>query len=108
MCVDFNVEFFWKWTRFRDYCMFLAMFVVATSLVTFLLLRVSLYVELLGLASLMMEAGLGLPQLWKNHSNKSTEGMRWGINRVLIIGTCNNLKFLSMTPNCPIMPCRVD
>ena len=57
--------------------MFLGVFMVAISAITFLLGRVSLYMELLGLTSLLMEACLGLPQLWRNHSNKSTEGMRY-------------------------------
>jgi hypothetical protein len=46
------------------------------SIMTFLFVGVSLYVELLGFASLLLEACLGVPQLWRNYSNKSTEGMR--------------------------------
>jgi len=50
--------------------------VLLVSLVTFVLLAVPLYVELLGLVSLLLEACLGLPQLYRNHISKSTEGMR--------------------------------
>ena len=46
------------------------------GLVTGVLVRAWLYVELLGFASLLMEAMLGMPQFWRNFSKKSTEGMR--------------------------------
>ena len=73
---DFKPEYFWKWTRFRDYCLFVAVFWSVGCAVTLLLLRVSVFVEMLGLASLMLEACLGVPQFWRNFTNKSTEGMR--------------------------------
>jgi lysylphosphatidylglycerol synthetase-like protein (DUF2156 family) len=72
---DFDYHYFWRWTHFADYCYFLVTFSVAGALVTVLFLGFSLYVELLGFASLLLEACLGLPQLWRNYSNKSTEGM---------------------------------
>ena len=43
---------------------------------TAVLVKVWLYVELLGFASLLMEAMLGVPQYWRNFTKKSTEGMR--------------------------------
>ena len=46
------------------------------GLVTYLLRGVSVYVELIGFASLLLEACLGMPQFWRNYSNKSTQGMR--------------------------------
>jgi fucose permease len=70
------MEYFWKWTRFRDYCLFLTMFWVVGCILTFLLVRVTVFVELLGLLALLSEACLGLPQVWKNYSNQSTAGMR--------------------------------
>ncbi len=57
--------------------MFVGVFWVVGCTLTFLLLRVSVFVELLGLASLLLEACLGVPQLWRNFTNKSTEGMRF-------------------------------
>ncbi|CAI7999220.1 Solute carrier family 66 member 2, partial [Geodia barretti] len=82
---DFDYQHFWRWTHFADYCYFLVAFSVAGSLVTFLFLGFSLYVELLGFASLLLEACLGLPQLWRNYSNKSTEGMRCQILLMFLI-----------------------
>ena len=45
-------------------------------MVTFFFMGFSIFVELLGFVSLLLEACLGVPQLWRNYSNKSTEGMR--------------------------------
>ena len=73
---DLKIEYFWKWTRFRDYCLFLAAFWGVGCTLTFLLIRVTVFVELLGFAALLLEACLGVPQLWRNYSNQSTEGMR--------------------------------
>ena len=73
---DFDYHYFWKWTQFSDYCYFLLLLSAVGGLLTFLLLQVSVYVELLGFASLLLEACLGVPQLWRNYCNKSTEGMR--------------------------------
>ena len=55
------------------------LFSLVGGVVTFLLLKVQLYVELLGFASLLMEAMLGVPQLWMNFINNSTEGMRYDV-----------------------------
>lgn len=72
---DFDYQYFWKWTQFIDYCYFLVLFSIVGGVVTLIFVRFTLYVELLGFASLLLEACLGVPQLWKNYANKSTEGM---------------------------------
>lgn len=71
-----DYHFFWRWTFFIDYCYFLGLFSAVGAVITFLFLGLSVYVEMLGFASLLLEACLGMPQLWRNYSNKSTEGMR--------------------------------
>ena len=73
---DFDYNYFWRWSYFSDYCIFISLFSLAGGLLTALFFNVSLYIELLGFASLLLEACLGLPQLWRNFSNQSTEGMR--------------------------------
>ena len=73
---DCDYTYFWKWTRFRDYCFFVFILSLVGGAVTVLLLKVTVYVELLGFASLLLEACLGVPQFWKNFSKRSTEGMR--------------------------------
>lgn len=74
---DLDMNYFWRWTHFSDYCLFIAMFSLVGLLVTTLMFTVTAYVELLGFASLLMEACLGFPQFWRNLTNKSTEGMRY-------------------------------
>ncbi len=69
-------NYFWKWSYFSDYCVFLLVLSVCMGVLTWLLNGVSVYVEGLGFASLLIEACLGIPQFSKNYSNKSTEGMR--------------------------------
>lgn len=76
LSTEMDYHYFWKWTHFVDYCYFMLLFTAVAGLTTFLLLGSSIYVELLGFASLLLEACLGIPQLWRNYCNKSTEGMR--------------------------------
>ncbi len=71
-----DVHNFWKWTSFSYYIFFTLIFSFIVGIVTFSLLRVHIFVELLGFASLLTEALLGIPQFWKNFKNTSTEGMR--------------------------------
>ena len=73
---DCDYTYFWKWTRFSDYCLFVLLLFLVGGIITVLLLNVTVYVELLGFASLLLEACLGVPQFWRNFNNKSTEGMR--------------------------------
>jgi len=73
---DFEYTYFWKWTRFSDYCLFVLLLFLVGGIITVLFLNVTIYVELLGFASLLLEACLGVPQFWRNFNNKSTEGMR--------------------------------
>jgi len=73
---DFDLQHFWNWTQFRDYCQFILCISVVGFGVTYLLRNVTIFIELLGFASLMTEAMLGVPQFWKNFKNKSVQGMR--------------------------------
>ena len=72
---DFDFTYFWKWTKFRDYLEFLLFFSLLVGMITYYLLDVYVYVQLLGFCSLLLEALLGLPQLYKNCVSGSTEGM---------------------------------
>ena len=64
----------------REYALTIAGFVAACGLLTFLLGSYWLYAEGLGLLSLLLEAGLGVPQFLTNLRRKSTEGMRLSLN----------------------------
>ncbi|CAB3408591.1 unnamed protein product [Caenorhabditis bovis] len=66
---------FWAWHDLASFLIALAVFTAFWSLVTFLLINQSWYVEGLGMVSLLVEASLGLPQLLRNFQRKSTQGM---------------------------------
>ena len=60
----------------REYGATIAGFTAAMAALTLLLSWWSVYVELLGLDALMLEASLGLPQFMRNRAQSSTHGMR--------------------------------
>lgn len=74
--LDFDWRFFWKWTDFRSYLEFVAVFTLSASFLTYLLVGHVIYVEALGFTSLFIEAMLGIPQFYDNYVSKSTLGMR--------------------------------
>ncbi|NP_001084833.1 solute carrier family 66 member 2 [Xenopus laevis] len=72
---DFDTAFFWHWTRFIDFIQCVLAFTGVTGYITYLLLDSPLFVEILGFLAVFTEALLGVPQLYRNHQNYSTEGM---------------------------------
>jgi len=73
--LDFERKYFWKWTDFRSYVEFIAAFTLTASLLTYIFLDNTYYVEILGFTSLLIEAMLGTPQFYDNYLYKSTYGM---------------------------------
>ncbi|XP_072323091.1 solute carrier family 66 member 2 isoform X2 [Scyliorhinus torazame] len=72
---DFDLQYFWLWSRFVDYIQCVLAFTIVAAYVTYLLIDSSLFVETLGFFAVFTEAMLGTPQLYRNYENKSTEGM---------------------------------
>ncbi|XP_029446673.1 PQ-loop repeat-containing protein 1 isoform X2 [Rhinatrema bivittatum] len=72
---DFDLNCFWHWSRFTDYVQCVLTFTAVTGYVTYLSLDSVLFVETLGFLAVFTEAMLGIPQLYRNHQNRSTEGM---------------------------------
>ncbi|XP_013997797.1 solute carrier family 66 member 2 isoform X2 [Salmo salar] len=72
---DFDWSHFWSWSRFVDYLQCVVAFTLSAAYVTYLLLDSSVFVESLGFLAVFTEAMLGMPQLYCNYQNKSTEGM---------------------------------
>ncbi|KAM5158470.1 solute carrier family 66 member 2 isoform 2-T4 [Mantella aurantiaca] len=73
--LDFDMNFFWHWSRFTDYMQCVLAFTAVVGYITYLSLDSVLYVETLGFLAVFTEAMLGVPQLYRNHQNSSTEGM---------------------------------
>ena len=72
---DFDSQYFWKWSDFRSYIHFLFVFTLTGSVLTYLLLEFSFFIETLGFLSVFTEAMLAAPQFYRNYMNKSTTGM---------------------------------
>lgn len=75
-CSDLDWNYFWLWSRFVDYMQCVLAFTLVAAYITYLLLDSALFVETLGFLAVFTEAMLGMPQLYCNYQNKSTEGMR--------------------------------
>ncbi|XP_046334948.1 solute carrier family 66 member 2-like isoform X1 [Haliotis rufescens] len=73
--LDFDLDYFWKWTDFLSYVEFMATFTVAVGMLTYLLLDFTVYIETIGFLAVFAEAMLGAPQFYRNYQNKSTVGM---------------------------------
>jgi len=73
--LDFDSNYFWKWTDYKSYLQFLALFICVGGVLTNLLINSVFFIELLGFASVFTEAMLAAPQFYRNFVNKSTEGM---------------------------------
>lgn len=81
--IDFDANFFWKWTDFQSYLDFMLLFAALVGILTYLLVDVPLFVETVGLLAVLTEAMLGIPQFLRNFTNKSTNGMRYDIINLL-------------------------
>ncbi|KAM9285952.1 solute carrier family 66 member 2 isoform 2-T2 [Cariama cristata] len=71
----FDLNYFWHWSKFTDYVQCVLTFTGVTGYITYLWLDSSLFVETLGFLAVFTEAMLGVPQLYRNYQNRSTEGM---------------------------------
>ncbi|XP_033125235.1 solute carrier family 66 member 2-like isoform X1 [Anneissia japonica] len=72
---DFDARYFWQWSRFIDYLLFLSLFAVTSAVINYLLISFVVYVEMIGFLAVFTEAMLGSPQFYRNFQNKSTQGM---------------------------------
>ncbi|XP_026555264.1 PQ-loop repeat-containing protein 1 isoform X2 [Pseudonaja textilis] len=72
---DFDLNSFWHWNTFADYVQCVLAFAGVTGCVTYLSLDSSIFVESLGFLAVFIEAMVGIPQLYRNYQNRSTEGM---------------------------------
>ena len=82
---DFDPAFFWQWTDFLSYVEFIGSFSLVVGILTFLFINNTIYIEVLGFAAVFTEAMLGAPQFIRNFQNKSTLGMRWGCQELVVV-----------------------
>ncbi|XP_030060384.1 PQ-loop repeat-containing protein 1 [Microcaecilia unicolor] len=85
---DFDLRYFWKWSRFEDYLQFCLFFTVLFSFVTYVFMNSYIFVEGIGFLAVLTEAMLGIPQLLKNFQNRSTQGMSVKMVLLWTAGDC--------------------
>ncbi|PIK42077.1 putative PQ-loop repeat-containing protein 1 [Apostichopus japonicus] len=73
--IDFDQRYFWKWSRFIDFCQFMLVFCLISGLVTYVFINNVYFIEVLGFLAVFIEALLGAPQFYRNYQNLSTQGM---------------------------------
>lgn len=86
--LDFQMEYFWRWTDFESYLQFTVVFSIVIGLLTFIFLNSWIYVETLGFLAVFAEAMLGAPQFYRNFQNKSTQGMS---KKMVAMWTCGDV-----------------
>ncbi|XP_012881574.1 PREDICTED: PQ-loop repeat-containing protein 1 [Dipodomys ordii] len=74
-CLDLDPHHFWRWSSFADYVQCVLAFAGVAGYITYLSIDSALFVETLGFFAVLTEAMLGVPQLYRNHCHRSTEGM---------------------------------
>ena len=73
----FSLFDFWRWSSYHHYIMFLIGFTFSLGLLTWGFMRADehYFGQILGFVSMSIEATLGFPQLYKNHTSKSVAGL---------------------------------
>jgi uncharacterized protein with PQ loop repeat len=72
---DFEMNYFWRWTKFASYIQFLFLITLILSIITWVFIKNVVYNETIGFLAVFCEALLGMPQFIRNCRLKSTEGM---------------------------------
>ena len=89
---------FWQWRSRRPYWMSLIYFAGALSVLQFFVGGFPLYVNILGYGGLTVEAILPIPQILKNHQNKSCKGFRLSVLGNWLLGDVFKMTFFFLSP----------
>eukprot|EP00026_Physarum_polycephalum_P011324 Phypoly_transcript_11539.p1 GENE.Phypoly_transcript_11539~~Phypoly_transcript_11539.p1 ORF type:complete len:231 (+),score=29.56 Phypoly_transcript_11539:492-1184(+) len=93
----FKKRGFWKWTDFSYYIYFLIGFSGIVLVITTILGSSPTYFEFIGFLSLSIESMLGVPQLIKNHTSKSTQGLSVTMIATWFIGDAFKTVYFAFT-----------
>uniref|UniRef100_F1L6X5 Solute carrier family 66 member 2 n=1 Tax=Ascaris suum TaxID=6253 RepID=F1L6X5_ASCSU len=108
------IKHFWAWSDLSSYLLALASFTLVCSLITALLIEWTVYIEALGMVSLLVEASLGMPQLIRNHKRKSTTGMSVRMVLMWLLGDCGKTAYFVVRSSpaqfwiCAILQITID
>lgn len=72
---------FWQWADVHVYVLALGGMCAVMSVGQLLFGGLSMWVEMVGAVALMLEAGLGVPQAWRNYERRSVRGLRWAASK---------------------------
>ncbi|OAF70307.1 PQ-loop repeat-containing protein 1 [Intoshia linei] len=74
---DFDRKCFWKWNDFNSYIQCTLVIVIILTFFCITLSDFEIFIQLIGSMAVGIETFLGLPQLYINYKNHSTQGMRF-------------------------------
>jgi len=92
---------FWKWNDLSSYIFALIAFTGVAGLITVIFCQYQYYVETLGMVALLVEACLGLPQLFRNFARKSTTGMSVKMVIMWLLGDIGKTIYFVVNANPP-------
>lgn len=109
-----NYKKFWAWDNIFSYIMFLVLFSSVLGVAMYFLRDQSWFVQGLGLASLLTESMLGLPQAIRNQRLKSVVGMSLGMVFMWLAGDLFKTAYFILRKNpyqfiiCGIIQITID
>jgi len=90
---------FWRWNDLSSFVIALCVFTGIAGAITALFTKYRVFVEALGMVALLVEACLGLPQLFRNFSRKSTTGMSFKMVLMWLIGDLGKTVYFFVNSN---------
>ena len=108
------MQHFWSWSEFLDYIHFLLAFSLITSTISKMFSFSSIYAEILGSASVMVEAIILIPQCIQNYERQSTEGLSYAMMVMWTFGDFLKLTYLAASEVpvqfviCAVTQCSID
>lgn len=105
---------FWAWTDLASYFEFLIIFTVALSIAMYLLNDNKPFVEIVGFCALLTESVLAVPQVIKNHRNRSVAGMSLMMVVMWLIGDSFKSAYFIVKKQpyqfwmCGLVQCTID
>eukprot|EP00301_Raphidiophrys_heterophryoidea_P001398 c10677_g1_i1.p1 GENE.c10677_g1_i1~~c10677_g1_i1.p1 ORF type:complete len:599 (-),score=185.50 c10677_g1_i1:1016-2707(-) len=105
---DCVISDFWNWTDFTSYCIVVSVFTLISGVISIASMHNSEAISVLGFVALGVEAVLPLPQCYRNHVRRSTQGL----NNVMVItwflsDLLKTVYFLATAAPTPFMFCGI-
>lgn len=108
------INHFWSWSEFSDYVSFILFFSIVTGTISKFFSFSSIYAEIIGSASVTVEAIILIPQCIQNYERQSTEGLSYAMIVMWTGGDFLKLTYLTASEVpvqfviCAITQCSID